>query len=595
MDASDMPRRAPARLGWTPPLALFGLALALRLLYLLSLRGEPFLAAPLVDARVFWLAAQQLVTGVGAEPIYLKPPLLTWLLALVQQAGGGFVAARVLLAVIASSAAPLAAWLAFPLLNRRGACLAGLLTALYAPGIFLAPEAVPAGLVLVLSLASLVALDRAEASAGGRWAAGAGLLLGLAALARPTALLFGALVLLRYARRPRRLGLVAAGLVVALAPALVHNLRGGALVPVSANGGLNFYLGNHAGADGRSAQAPELPPDAVAAPLAAKRLAEEAAGRSLNAAQVDRYWFGRGVHWLERSPADALALAGRKLYYALNDRELSDVLNYRALRELSPVLGFNPLGFGLLLALALPGLRLLWRAPTGRLVLLYGLSTLLPLVLFFVTGRFRLPLLPVLTLAASAWLLALVDTPRRRWRHRWPEFLLVAAAALFSFSRAWGVDEDRRWHFHQHQGYLRFAAGDLPGALADYERALESGPAVADLHNAVAYLEATLGLRLDEAEAHALEALRLTPETSPARAGQLDTLGWVLLKRGRLDQAAGALEEALALLPPDPAARAEATTHLGLVRRAQGREGEALVLLRAAAPYSAEAAAALAP
>jgi len=58
-------------------------------------------------------------------------------------------------------------------------------------------------------------------------------------------------------------------------------------------------------------------------------------------------------------------------------------------------------------------------------------------------------------------------------------------------------------------------------AKRDYERALESGPQVADLHNAVAFLLASLDTRLDEAERLFRENLRADPNDAFARGGLL--------------------------------------------------------------------------
>jgi hypothetical protein len=60
---------------------------------------------------------------------------------------------------------------------------------------------------------------------------------------------------------------------------LVRNyVVGGDLVPVASQGGLNFYLGNHEGADGRAALAPEFRATWSGGLEDSKRLAEKAEG-----------------------------------------------------------------------------------------------------------------------------------------------------------------------------------------------------------------------------------------------------------------------------------------------------------------------------
>ena len=87
----------------------------------------------------------------------------------------------------------------------------------------------------------------------------AGLLYGAAALTRPNVLLalpliaFGVAVANRvgWARLPALGPDGALGVVIAIAPVTVHNWRAeGVLMPVAANGGVNFFLGNQRGATG---------------------------------------------------------------------------------------------------------------------------------------------------------------------------------------------------------------------------------------------------------------------------------------------------------------------------------------------------------
>ena len=67
--------------GWRDDALLLALALLARLLHGLALRADPLFDWPQIDARLFWQSAQALAQGQGAEAVFYKPPLLSYLLA----------------------------------------------------------------------------------------------------------------------------------------------------------------------------------------------------------------------------------------------------------------------------------------------------------------------------------------------------------------------------------------------------------------------------------------------------------------------------------------------------------------------------------
>jgi 4-amino-4-deoxy-L-arabinose transferase-like glycosyltransferase len=555
-------------------LALLALALLVRLLHWFAIRGEPLYDFPVIDARIFWQAASALEAGRAAAAVFYKPPLLVYLLSTsIRLFGENPGAARLLLLVVSAFAAPLTARLARPILGRFGAIIAGVLTAVFAPAVFYGAELLPATIVLVLNLLLLIALARGERSGDPRTFGFSGVLLGISALARPTTLVFLPLLLIRY-RRLRTCGLLlVVGAVLGVAPATIHNMRAGDLVLVSSNGGVNFYMGNHEGADGRSAGAPDLPSEPGEAERAARTIAEREMGRSLAPSEVSNYWYRRGLSWATGEPLDAVALGGRKLYYACNNEDISDNIDLRAIRERSPVMRFPSVGFGALFAFALLGALRLRRSREGRLLLVYGAAIVVPLVLFFVVGRFRLPLLPVLSIGAAAGLAELRDAYRRRPRDLVAPVALILAGLLLSHSPFFGVKEDRTWHYHYLSGYTLYRKGDVAGAIEAYEEAVARNPRVPSALNALGFLYAEIGENLDRGA----ELIERAMELEPARRRHyLDSLGWILLRQGKLERAATVLEEAVSLFPSgEEPFRAEAMRHLADVRAAQGRAGGA--------------------
>jgi tetratricopeptide (TPR) repeat protein len=110
-------------------------------------------------------------------------------------------------------------------------------------------------------------------------------------------------------------------------------------------------------------------------------------------------------------------------------------------------------------------------------------------------------------------------------------------------------------------------AGDRDRALTQMRAVLEVKPDHPEALNYLGYAYAERGERLDEAERMIREALR----QEPANAAFLDSLGWVLFKKGDLAGAVELLEQAVARAGADPAV----LDHLGDAYRSAQRHDDA--------------------
>lgn len=110
-------------------------------------------------------------------------------------------------------------------------------------------------------------------------------------------------------------------------------------------------------------------------------------------------------------------------------------------------------------------------------------------------------------------------------------------------------------------------AGQVDAAVAQMRAILALDPDHPEALNFVAYCFAEQGVRLDEAERLVRRALRQRPRSPHV----LDTLGWVLFRRGEASRAVEVLEEASAIGAPEPAL----LDHLGDAYRALARHGDA--------------------
>ena len=87
----------------------------------------------------------------------------------------------------------------------------------------------------------------------------------------------------------------AAGLAVVLGLNAARNLAvSGHAVAIASHGGLNFYIGNHAGADGTYSPVPGIRPSIAGQATDSERVAEASFGRPLSPSEVSSYFYGLG-------------------------------------------------------------------------------------------------------------------------------------------------------------------------------------------------------------------------------------------------------------------------------------------------------------
>ncbi len=116
--------------------------------------------------------------------------------------------------------------------------------------------------------------------------------------------------------------------------------------------------------------------------------------------------------------------------------------------------------------------------------------------------------------------------------------------------------------------------GQPQRALSALERLAGEMPDDPEVANSLGYYLADRGEQLERAERLIRKALAAEPDNG----AYLDSLGWVLYRRGRLEAAFDSLVEAANALPQDPIV----LEHLGLVLQALDRPEEALRVLRRA-------------
>ena len=553
---------------------LFGGALVLRLVHLLTVRHAPLFDHLYIDPKMYDEWAQRIAAGrlLSDAPFFLDPLYPYFVGAIYAVAGRSLLAVAAVQAVLGALAAPLVFDAARPWLPRPVPRVAGIAAALYLPAVFFGTVLMKPTLALFLVALMLWLLSRAMLA--GRpvdWAV-AGAALGVVGLARGTALgtvpalALAAALELRGDGRGRTLARVAsflAGVLVATIPTLAHNFAvSGELIPTTTNWGQIYFIGNNPdNANGRFMELPFVRSEPVHEQEDFKREAERRAGRTLTHREVSGFWFAESARWIRAHPGDWARLQWKKLRVFWGGYETPASLDYYFYRRSAPVLRLPIPGFEVLGPFALLGTLLaLRRRGWPQLVAVYALALSISVVAFFVLTRFRLlaaPALYVLAALAAVELAGAVRAAiggRARMRALALAALLLAAFAFVNLP----VQAPRDYWTYR----LADAIG-LPTRLETTAKAhFNLGVTCAALADGAADPAATL--RQAEQELRAALAEEERPET-------LVELGKVLAREGRDDDAIPVYEQALALAPYDWRARHT----LGLLHLRGGRPREA--------------------
>ena len=236
-----------------------------------------------------------------------------------------------------------------------------------------------------------------------------GLLIGITAMAVATVLfllpLVFAAVLIRRdsARFPTaagKLAVVVAGVFIGISPCWIHNyIIARDPVLLSAHSGVNFWIGNNPAANGY----PRFPPGLRAGQSAmledSVTTAEAAAGRPLKRSEVSAYWSGKAWNYIATQTGvwiRLLLIKVRNFWNAFQYDDLSIITNLREQRVILP-----GLYFGVLAVFGLAGMALAYSAaPAARWITAAVLLHMLSLMSVFITERYRLAIVPGLTILA---------------------------------------------------------------------------------------------------------------------------------------------------------------------------------------------------
>ncbi|MCD6385723.1 tetratricopeptide repeat protein [Candidatus Sumerlaeota bacterium] len=543
------------------------IALVVRLLYFREAIQSPYFDAPFLDELYHQQWAEEIASGrVLNERVFFRAPLYAYLLATkFFLLGKNTVSTKLFQHIIGVITSVLIFLVTFLLFGQKetahhqhspknkkneavshreysiglvSAVISALIYAFYAPVVFFEGELLDIFLSCFFYALLLFLLLSSR-----RWTASKtaffiiGFLLGISAIARPNCLIFSPFILLYLLyslieqKKIRTIiltcSLFVLGLLLPILPVTIHNaVVGHCFVPISTYDGINFYIGNNHTADGYTPKttrryfAGGRYRDSVE--LFAEKESTLLLGYEPNARQIKAYWYKRAFQEIKHYPRHFFTLLIKKFILFWNAFEIKNNKNIYVVAEFCPWLNFllSLFNFGTVVPLALSGLfmALIFLKDIRRELLLFLaliIAFSFSVVLFFVTSRHRLPIIPLLVpFAGYGAVFFLKAVAEINWKKM---ILFISLLGLFTLA----VNHD--WY--------------------DIRRTEKSSNLAKDYWS-VANCFAQKG-DFSSAKAYYQKALAYDPEFCDA----LNNLGTLLFKQGQYHQAARYFERAIQLDP----------------------------------------------
>ena len=473
--------------GRRPLWIVLALALLLRVAYVLEIDQSPLFVYPAVDSETYTRQAEGLAAGnwlgVGQGPFW-QPPLYPYFLGAVKAAfpQAFFHVARLLQALLGALVCAMVWWVGRYMFNPAVGFLAGIFAAACGPLIFFDGELLPASLAAFLNMLALVVLLRVWRRPTGWGFLVAGLAFGVGALAVPTVVMFAVMVPIDLVRRfPHRQGLLFGvifllGLAMPIAPVVARNhIVGGDQVVISYNMGINFYIGNNSDYERTVAIRPGWEWDELVTQPARAGIRRPSAKSA--------YFMDKAWDYISAEPVEWIGLMMRKMGSFWHGDEVGRNQPIYYWRNYSSVLSATlwkagiAFPFGLAAPLALWGLLLSLRRIGPTLPMMYVVSYCMGVAMFFVSARYRVPVLPVVLIFAAYGACGLYTwAVAGRWRS---VGLGCAVCVLFALpiNRDIGsMEMDGNAAIHYNLGNAYAKRGERQQALAEFAASVEKDP-----------------------------------------------------------------------------------------------------------------------
>jgi len=340
------------------------------------------------------------------------------------------------------------------------------------------------------------------------------------------------------------------------------------LSPFSAQGGINFYIGNNAEAKGYFMSPQGISGSPIEQVKTSILYAEKEAGIKLTPSQASRYWLNKGLKFIKDNPHDTLLLYLKKFALFWSKEEIPLNISYSLARNLVPIFQLPFIPFGIISPLAIIGILLSVRGKKSALLNLFIFSYMVSVIIFFVSTRYRLPVVPFLIICASSTLYHLVAMMRAG------KIKSLIIVTILCFIVSAGVNVPSEYfklastpEHYNNLGKLYYAKGNLDKAIINLREALAMNPSFVEAHCNLGNVYFEKGMVKESIDEYK-NALKINPDYALAHYN----LGLVYNKKNMLEEALSAYHKALVIDPN----YAEAHSNLGFIYGEKGMLDDAI-------------------
>lgn len=582
-----------------PLLTVVLAAAVVRCIYLCDTADNPTFFAPIVDSRTYHDLATLLASGKGMRPDFFWQQFFYpfFLSCAYYISNSSILFAKIIQLLLGCATCGLTCLLGKRLFDCRTGIIAGLLTAAYGPLIFYEAELLATGWAAFWSVALLLLFLETVRLKKAWLFFILGICGGLSVLTRPNFLFFLVagcvwlgIVLYQASRDVRKLiplyVYITLGFVLVVTPVAMKNYqvnRDFTFLP--ATGGLNFWKGNNP--DSRETVALRPGPEW-------ERFMDLPRSEGIRGDRAENAFFYRKtVKYMISQPLHFLGGIVRKTTQFVNGRETPGNIDIYLYRKWSWVLsglvwkaGKFGFPFGVLFTLAVIGLVFHRQRGSGIVALFLAIYSL-SVIAFFLESRYRIPIIPALSLFAASGCIAIIEMIRSKRLILYVQVSVVAAGAILLSTLPgafYQETQDCEAELCCGVGQYYSSRNDLAAATEWYEKSIALDPEYETAYCNLGVIKGKQN-KLDEAIALFNKAGQINPAYSEVqhnlgnayekkgdrvtafghyiKAADLDidhykartNAGSILLQNGQYNEALLLFQEALRIEPNYPNAR----------------------------------------